>query len=126
MPKEYNRVDRIGAVMQKELALLIQYEIKDPRVNFVTVCAVKVSRDLSHAKVYISQLGDQQEIAQTVAVLNKAKGFLRTQLAHKMNLRITPELNFIYDKSVAEGGRLSALIDEAIEKSEAIKKKTDE
>lgn len=126
MPKEYSRTDRIAAVMLRELAALIQFEVKDPRVGFVTVYAVKVTRDLSHAKVYISRMGSDEEIEQAVKVLNKAKGFLRTALAQKIKLRTMPALHFVYDKSVLEGGRLSKLIDDAISQGESIKKNIDE
>lgn len=126
MPKEYSRTDRIAGLMQRELAYLIQYEIKDPRVKLVTISAVKVSRDLAHAKIYISQLSSEEEISKTVAVLNKAQGFLRTLLAQKMKLRTTPQLHFVHDASIAEGSRLSALIDQALEEDKSIKKKRDD
>ena len=125
MPKEYSRADRIAELIQRELAFLMQREVKDPRVKMVTVSAVKVSRDLSHAKVYISQIAAKEDVEKTVAVLNKASSFLRTALAQRVKLRITPHLHFVYDKSIAEGGRLSSLIDKALADSDAIKKKHD-
>lgn len=111
MAKEFQRVDRVAGLLQRELALLIQHEMKDPNIKMVTVSAVKVSRDLSFAKVYVSTLADTDEIAKTVQRLNKAAGFLRTKLSQTVQLRATPQLRFVQDFSITEGGRLSSLIE---------------
>lgn len=102
--------------MQRELAQLIQFEIKDPRVGMVTVSAVEVSKDLSVAKVFISTLGDEKELNDTVLVLDKAAGFLRHELGRRMTIRAVPELRFHVDTSIAQGRRLSDLIDQAVER----------
>lgn len=115
----FNRTDRIAEYMAKEIALLIQYKIKDPRIQkMISVSEVQVSRDLSHAKVYVSMLADEQEIIDAVSVLNHAAGYLRSLLAQKMSLRTTPALEFIFDKSFIEGNRMSALIDKLLEDDE--------
>lgn len=115
MPKVYSRTQRVGDMIQREVAQLIQCDIKDPRVGMVTVLAVDVSRDLSHAKVYISTLGEEAEGHEVVKVLNHAAGFLRCQLANNVKLRITPQLHFIYDNSITRGRKLTDLIDLALD-----------
>lgn len=116
MAKEYSRTQRIGDQMQRELAQLIRREVKDPRVGLVTVTAVEVSRDVGHAKVYITVMGQDsaEAIADSLKVLNAAGGFLRMQLGREMKLRSVPQLHFHYDESVTRGAHLSALIDRAV------------
>ena len=117
MPKEYSRTQRIGDQMQRELAQLIQREIKDPRLGLVTITAVDVSRDLSHAKVFVTVMGLEEtpeNINQTLRVLKDAAGFLRMMLGKAMQLRTVPQLNFNYDASVRRGAELSALIERAV------------
>ena len=118
MAKEYSRTQRVADQIQKELAQLIQLEMKDPRLGMVTVSVVEVSRDMSFADVYVSFLGvdDQQKIDQSLKVLSQAAGFLRSQLARAIKLRFTPQLRFFYDNSLRRGAYLSSLIDEAIAK----------
>lgn len=112
MSNEFKRTDRIAQTMLRKLAQMIQQEIKDPRLGgFITLSAVKVSRDLSHAKVYFTVLNSDPDIA--AEVLNTASGYLRSLLAKTMKLRIIPELHFVFDESVEYGKRLSRLIDEA-------------
>jgi ribosome-binding factor A len=113
MMHDYGREERVGAAMRRELALLLREEMKDPRLGMVTIQEVRVSRDLSHAKVYFTVLDDSR-IKQAQQVLDKAAAFLRRRLSERMVLRNVPQLHFVYDKSVAEGMRLSALIDEAV------------
>lgn len=116
MAKDYSRTQRIGDQMQRELAQLIRREIKDPRVGLVTITAVDVSRDVGHAKIFITVMGKDsaQDIAQNLRVLNDAAGFLRMQLGRAMQLRNVPQLHFHYDESVMRGAHLSALIDRAV------------
>jgi ribosome-binding factor A len=115
MPKDFSRTRRIGEQMQRELATLIQQEIQDPRLGMVTVSAVEVSRDLAHAKVFITVLNDEQlDIKASLEVLNRAAGFLRHELGRSMTLRTVPALRFVYDESMARGNALSQLIDKAV------------
>jgi ribosome-binding factor A len=112
MPKDFARTDRVAEQIQRELAELIRLEVKDPRVRMVTLTAVEVTADYSHAKVYYTAL--QGESKQLQQGLERASGFLRSQLAHAMKLRVIPQLHFAYDTSVERGARLSQLIDEAV------------
>ena len=114
MPRDFPRTRRVGEQMQRELAALIRTEIKDPRLGMVTVSAVQVSRDLSHAKVFISVLGDAEAKQLSLQILNKAAGFLRHALGQQMIVRNVPQLHFVYDESIERGSRLSALIDAAV------------
>ncbi len=108
---EFSRVDRIAELIQRKLAELIQKEVKDPRLQgFVTVAAVKVSKDLSHAKVYFTIFNGDPSKAQVV--LNNAASYLRTVLAKSLTLRVVPQLHFVHDVSLEYGNRLSRLIDE--------------
>lgn len=114
MPREFPRTRRVGEQIQRELAVLIRDEIKDPRLGMVSVSAVQVSRDLSHAKVHVSVLGNEKQSGESVTVLNHASGFLRHKLGKLMHIRVIPELRFYLDRSLEEGARLGALINEAI------------
>jgi len=117
MAKDYSRTQRIGDQMQRELALLIQREIKDPRLGLVTITGVEVSRDLSHAKVFITVMGkddDQDAVRDNLRILNDAGGFLRMQLGKAMQLRTVPQLHFNYDASVRRGVELTSLIERAV------------
>lgn len=115
MAKEYSRTQRVADQIQKELAQLIQFEMKDPRLGMVTVSAVEVSRDLAFADVYVSFLGveDQEKIDLSLDILNQAVGFLRSNLAKAIRLRFTPRLRFHFDNSLSRGAYLSSLIDQA-------------
>jgi len=114
MAKEYSRGRRVGDEIQRQLAELISQEIRDPRVGMVTITGVEVSREFEHAKIYFTVLGDEQQAEETAKVLNKAAGFLRTALAHRLKLRTTPALHFQRDTTTERGNRLTALIDEAV------------
>jgi ribosome-binding factor A len=115
VPKDYPRTRRIAEQIQRELADLIRLELKDPRVPpLVTITDVEVSADQSHAKVFFTLMGDAQKIADTTEGLRRAAGFLRTQLAQRMNLRTVPQLDFKYDASIERGAKLTRLIDEAV------------
>ncbi|MGJ8688341.1 MAG: 30S ribosome-binding factor RbfA [Gammaproteobacteria bacterium] len=134
MAKVSPRVQRVADQIQRELAMLIQLEVNDPRVGMVSVTSVKLSRDLAYADVYVTVMGsidgaaalspgvtldkagdlDKLEIEASVKALNSASGFLRTMLSKRLTLRITPRLKFHYDESVSRGQYLSSLIDRAI------------
>lgn len=118
MPKDYSRTLRVADQIQRELADLIQNEIKDPRVK-ITITGVEVTRDYSYAKVFYTTLCNTEERFLVEKGLEHAKGYLRTNLAHRMKLRITPQLHFVFDESVERGMHLSKLIDEAIAQDKA-------
>ena len=112
MPKDFARTDRVAGQIQRELAELLRLEVKDPRVRMVTLTGVEVARDYSHAKVFYTTLtGESREVQQG---LEHAAGFLRSQIAGRMKLRVTPQLHFVFDASVERGAHLSRLIDDAV------------
>jgi ribosome-binding factor A len=115
MAREFSRSRRVGEQMQRELALLIQRELKDPRLGMVTVSGVEVTRDFAHAKVFVTVLSDDAaQVAQSIEALRHAAGFLRRELGRRMLARTIPELHFVHDTSVERGSRLSSLIDQAV------------
>jgi ribosome-binding factor A len=114
MPKDYPRSRRIAEQVQRELADIIRLELKDPRVGLITITDVEVTPDHKLAKVYFTLLGEESRIEEATSGLQHAAGFLRSQLAHRFEMRTVPQLAFIYDASVERGARLSQLIDAAI------------
>lgn len=113
MRKNSIKNTRINGEVQKELSMLINREIKDPRISPMTsVVAVEVAPDLKHAKVYISVLGDEEKKQSTYEGLRSASPYLRTLLAKTVNLRNTPELTFVMDQSIEYGVNMSKLIDD--------------
>ena len=113
MRKNSIKNTRVNAVVQQELSLLISREIKDPRISPLTsVVAVDVTPDLKQAKVYISVLGDEEKKKETYEGLKSASSHLRAMLAKNINLRNTPQLEFIMDQSIEYGVNLSKLIDD--------------
>ena len=120
MARVSKRVDKVADLLKKELALLIQGEVRDPRVGMASITGVRVSKDLAHANVYVTLLGKStdDEIQEGIDALNKAAGFLRSLLAKTISLRTTPKLKFIYDDSLARGQYLTDLIDEALASDE--------
>ena len=117
MAGEFSRTSRIGDQLQKELASIIQFEVKDPRLGLVTVNEVRVAKDLGYADIYYTVLGmdeNAEKLAENQEALDSAKNFLRRRLAKEVKLRVMPHLRFHYDNSVLNGTRMSALIDEAV------------
>ncbi|KPK18563.1 MAG: ribosome-binding factor A [Betaproteobacteria bacterium SG8_41] len=114
MPKDFSRSRRIAEQVQRELSEIIRMELKDPRVGMITITEVEVTPDTAYARVYFTLMGDAERIKETTAALTHAAGFLRSELAHRMKLRIVPQLVFKYDVSVERGARLSQLIDAAV------------
>lgn len=104
------RTGRVAEQIKKELSQLIQTELKDPRIGFVTVTGVDLTNDLSQAKVYLSVFGDEEQKEGSLKGLEKAKGFLRSELGKKIQLRHTPELIFKFDESIAYGSRIEKLL----------------
>lgn len=111
MIQEFSRTQRVGGQIQRELAQIIQQELRDPRLGFVTISAVEVSKDMTHAKIYITLMDPNQDVDKTLKILKKASGFLRRTLVKHIQLRVIPELHFVYDSSIDEGMRISALLD---------------
>jgi ribosome-binding factor A len=116
MAKEYNRTSRFSEVIMRELALMLQREISDPRVGMVTVSHVDVTADLKYAKVYVTRFNgfeSEQDAQQCIQGLNSAAGYLRRGLAARVKLRNIPELQFVYDKTLENGFRMDELIAKA-------------
>lgn len=112
MKRGQGRPQKLGDLIQRELSELVRRELRDPRVGMITITAVDVSPDFSHAKVLYTTL-DAAHVAEAGRGLARAAGFLRSQLARRIKLYTTPELRFEYDASVERGDRLSRLIHEA-------------
>jgi len=128
---DYQRVRRIGEMLQREIAMLLQREIKDPRVKNVTISKVSINRDLSVAKVYytliIANLNEspadtteaiESDIQQAQTGLMKASGYIRRLLGKQVIMRTVPRLDFIYDESIRHGAFMSNLIDEIVAKDQ--------
>ncbi|AMG31110.1 30S ribosome-binding factor RbfA [Grimontia hollisae] len=120
MAKEFSRTQRVSQQLQKEIALILQREIKDPRIGMVTVSGVEVSRDLAYAKVFVTFLtmGDQTPQGGLEA-LHEATGYIRSLLGKAIRLRVTPEITFYFDASLTEGMRISNLVSQAVKSDEA-------
>lgn len=115
MPQEYNRTERVSDYLQQELAKLLLHSIRDPRAEFVSVTAVDVSRDLRYAKVYYTKLGieDAEAAMEVTRVLDKAAGFLRSEIAKASSLRTVPKLTFKFDESIGRGRHMEDLLGRA-------------
>lgn len=106
------RLDRVNQLIKEEISTLLQRELKDPRLGFVTVTEVETSKDLRVAKVFVSVLGDENKWASSLAALASARGFIRNWLRHHLDLRVTPELDFRPDRSMEHAARIQALLRE--------------
>ncbi|MEE8388844.1 MAG: 30S ribosome-binding factor RbfA [Acidiferrobacterales bacterium] len=118
MHQESNRPRRVGHLLQREVAGLIQREVNDPRVQHVTIISVDVSPDLKQARVYFTCLDAAANTIEVEKVLNNAKGYLRHHLKTRLSLRSVPHLRFIYDESVERGAQISELIDRALHRDD--------
>lgn len=115
MAREFARTDRVGQEIQKEIAIILMREVKDPRLVMTTVSAVELTRDLAYAKIFVTFFSNEEsEIKSSIEVLNEAAGFIRSLLAKKLRARIMPHLRFVYDSSMSEGVRMSSLVDKAV------------
>jgi ribosome-binding factor A len=127
MPKDYSRQQRVADTLRRDIASFIQREMRDPRIGMVMVNDVEVSRDLAHARVFVTVMGkdDAVQAAEALEVLNGAAGFLRSQLAQSSTMRTTPRLSFVFDSSVLRGQQLSSLIDRAVATDQSMLKDDD-
>ena len=117
MPAEFSRTQRLGEQIKRDLALLIQRELKDPRVGMVTVNFVDLSKDLSYADVNVTVLvadDSDQKIVEILTILNEAASFLRMELGRGLKVRKVPHLRFHYDDSLKRGARINELIHHAL------------
>ncbi|HEY8322178.1 MAG TPA: 30S ribosome-binding factor RbfA [Candidatus Baltobacteraceae bacterium] len=111
------RLEKINHEMQRVIGTLITTELRDPRLGFATVTRVEVSDDLKHAKVYTSVIGDRHVARQTLDALGHAAGFLRGELGHRIDLRYTPELTFVEDRSAEKAIELAKTLREQAERT---------
>lgn len=111
--KPTDRTRRVAEQLRREIAALLRDEVKDPRVRMVALSSIEVSRDLGHAKVYVSVLGDEAAAAAALDGLARAEGFLRRELGRRMHLRTIPHLHFLHDTSMAQGARINELLEQA-------------
>lgn len=110
MARKTGRAQKVGDQIQRELSEIVHRELRDPRVGMITLTGVEVSPDCAHATVYFTCL-DASHVPEAADGLRRAAGFLRSQLARRIKLYVTPELRFAYDDSIERGARLSQLID---------------
>ena len=106
------RLSRVAEAIKEEVAQILQQELKDPRIGFVTITAVTVTADLQHATIYFSLLETHGNMKETLAGLKSASGFIRKLLGERLRIRVTPEINFRADPSIAESIRICKLLDE--------------
>ncbi len=107
-----HRAERLGELIKEEFGDILQRELKDPRIGFVSVTGVEVSNDYSHVKIFVSILGDEQSKHSAMAGLESAKGFIRTELGKRIRLRHTPEVHIIADNSIERGSHIIELLEE--------------
>lgn len=119
MPKDFSRSQRVVEQIQRELAELIRTEVKDPRVGFITLTGVEITPDYAHAKVFFTSMLGEEKVPEILVGLRRAGGFLRRELGRRVRIHTTPELHFVYDRSVEEGSRMSKLIDQVVREDEA-------
>lgn len=117
MPAEFSRTQRLGGQIQRDLAMLIQRELKDPRVGMITINDVSLSKDLGYADINVTVLvphDDETRIVESLKILNEAAGFLRSELGRGLKIRKVPHLRFHYDDSLKRGAEINALIHQAL------------
>jgi len=114
-------IARLQAQIHRRAAHCLQFEVADPRSAFVTITGVELSKDLQHAKIHYSVLGDESEVSRTEHMLEHARGFVQRQVAGTLQLRRAPRLSFHYDDSIAEAARMDRVIREARERDRAIR-----
>ena len=113
MPRDFKRSERVAGQLRRDLARLIQQEVKDPKVGFVSLSDVEVTRDLSHAKIFITVF-EPEKADESLKALRRASTFLRLRLGQELRLRHVPELHFVHDDSVEQGSHIDELIAKAL------------
>lgn len=106
------KTERMDMTIQREISHILQFELKNPKLGFVTVTDVQCTNDLSQAKVYVTFLGKQGRNEAGMKVLNQSKGFIRSSVAKKIKIRKMPELIFIQDKSLEQGNKIESILKE--------------
>lgn len=106
------KIKRLEKAIKEKLALLIEQQVKDPRIDFVTITDVEVSSDLRHADVYVSVMGEEDEAKEALLGLESAKGFLKKHLGKELRVKYLPELSFKYEQTAQEALRLQEIMKE--------------
>ena len=104
------RLDRVNQLIKEEVSNLLQRELKDPRLGFVTVTEVETSKDMRVAKVFVSVLGDERQWERSLAALSSARGFVRNWLRQHLDLRVTPDVDFRPDRSMEHAARIQSIL----------------
>ena len=128
MPEAFSRSQRIADQIQRDLAGILQTEVRDPRVGMATISEVKISKDLSYADIYVTLMGIEETVEArklAVNVLNQATGYMRTRLGRLIRLRVVPMLRFHYDESLARGRHLTNLINQTMKKDQDLSSSND-
>src|ERR1051325_8448994 len=113
------RTERLSEQIREELSLIIDGELTDPRIGLATITEARITPDLSHVKIFVSVLGTDEEVKDTLDALNHAAGFIRHQLGFALRVRRTPELHFVHDDSVRKAERIEQILHEEEEKAKA-------
>lgn len=112
-----SRIERLSALIKEEVSDII-LKMKDPRIKFVTVTDVAISKDIKYAKIFISIMGEEEEKKTSFSVIKNATGFIRTELAHRLEIRRIPELSFVLDDSIERGVKLANYIEKIVHSDE--------
>lgn len=113
----FKRADRVSEAIKREMSVLLTQEAKDPGIHFVTVTAVETTDNLRFAKIFVSILGDEKTRQETLEALERAKGFLKGEIGHRLQLRYTPDIQFRLDKSLDHAMKIKGILNQ-IKKSE--------
>ncbi|MBI3651778.1 MAG: 30S ribosome-binding factor RbfA [Acidobacteria bacterium] len=113
------RTERLSEQIREEVSLIIDGELTDPRIGLATITEARITPDLSHAKIFVSVTGSDEEIKATLTALNHAAGFIRLQLGYALRVRRTPELHFVHDDTVRAAERIEQILHEEEEKVKA-------
>lgn len=124
--KRFSRSDRVSGELVKELSQIIQQEMKDPRLGFVSVTRVEVAKDLRHANAFVSVMGSKEEKESTLKALSSGAGFIRTLISKRMKMRVIPDFVFKLDDSIEYGARIQELLRIALPREPAGEDQVDE
>ena len=113
------RQERLAEQIKEEVSMIIAGEVEDPRVGYVTVTEARLTPDLKYAKIYVSVIGSEKEIDESLAALKHAAGFIRTQLGVVLQMKRTPELHFVFDNTTETATRIEQILSEEGEKARA-------
>jgi ribosome-binding factor A len=108
---QYKRKDRVGDLLKREIAQILQSQLRDPGLGFVTITGAKLSADLKQARIFYSVLGDEDSKERTASALKRASGFIQNEIGRNLKLRYTPEILFQFDGSVEYGAHIEELIE---------------